>query len=92
MNAYSRDTLTEAGGSYWEKGNKRRVYFNDSESIAKLLGLKLVAKQPGEVMYTDEIKSFKAKSFYNLNDDIFWTNNGQIANAARREGLSVARI
>lgn len=84
-------------GKVWEKGTAKRVYFNTLAEVASFLNCKVVDSVSGVTPagFDGMIKDCsdkKAKSFYDVNAEVFHAGNGDIANAARNQNMKVKRI
>ena len=87
------EKMIEAGGNLWEKNGKKRIYFNGPNAVAKFFNCEIVKRQQNPSAGFDGIIiKQKSKSFYDCTEEVFYSDRGTIANAARKFGLDVERI
>ena len=84
----------EAHGKVWEKDSMKRVYFNDKATVAKAFNYEIVKEVCGTPSrgFDGMMTGGKTKSYYDIVNEIFYADNGEIANAARAADLTTKRI
>jgi hypothetical protein len=74
MTTLNKESLIEAGGTFWNKGSLERVYLNN-ESIAKAFSLKLDDK----ASYAGQFKSItKAKVWFDCKKETLHSDKGTV--------------
>ena len=88
------ESMIEAGGKLWEKGDMVRVYFNDKSQIATLCNYAVVEKTSGMIPagFEGMMKAGKTRSYYDVTNNVLCADDGEIANAARSANIEVKRV
>ncbi len=90
----NKETAIKAGGKLWEKGSMVRVYFNDKAQVAEVFNYAVVDSVSGMTPsgYDGMIKKGKTRSYYDVANSVFCTDEGDLANAARDNDVEVKRV
>lgn len=89
-----KDIAIKVGGKLWTRGKRERVYFSDKSQIANIFNYAPADSADGMIPagFEGMIKNGKTRSYFDVKNNLFFADSGDLANAARANGVTVRRI